>query len=160
MLKHLFLLLFLFTIVNTNAQVKVVKFAAVDRLLKSDNDTTYIVNFWATWCKPCVHELPNFGKLDSMYPGKKIRLIFISLDFVKDVKKLETFAAKKLPNQTVWLLDDPDYNLWIDKVDPSWGGSIPATLVFNNKLKYKGFYEKELDLAMLNNYLKPYFSNK
>jgi thiol-disulfide isomerase/thioredoxin len=161
MFKHLFILLFVMAVGVSRAQVvRVVKFDAVAQLLKKENDTTYILNFWATWCKPCVHELPNFEKLDSMYPGKKMKLIFISLDFVKDIKKLELFAARKLPNQTVWLLDDPDYNAWIDKVDPSWGGSIPATLVFNNKLKFKSFYEKELDLTTLNNYIKPYFSNK
>jgi len=144
---------------STAQTVQVVKFDALDALLKSSSDTTYVINFWATWCKPCVHELPGFCKMDSMYKGQKIKLILISMDFVKDVHShLEPFLKQKKMMNTVWLLNDPDYNAWIDKVDPSWGGSLPATLVFNNKMKKRTFHEEELTFEELNNTVKPYIT--
>src|ERR1039458_8222587 len=115
MLKHLIFVLFLSIGLRAGAQqVKIVTFDKMGALIKGANDTTYVVNFWASWCKPCVHELPNFGKIDSMYRGKKVKVILVSLDFVKEVHtRLEPFLKQNNILSTVWLLNDPDYNSWI-----------------------------------------------
>jgi len=62
------------------------KFEDMEPLLRLQNDTTYVVNFWATWCKPCIKEIPYFKELDSTYKDQKFKLLLVSLDFPKDVK--------------------------------------------------------------------------
>ncbi len=105
--------------------------------LLHSNDTTYVVNFWATWCKPCVEELPFFEKLITATANpngasKPIKVLLVSMDFPKDImKKLIPFVAQRKLERHVVALGDLDYNAWIDKVSTEWDGAIPFTLVYN-----------------------------
>ena len=94
---------------------RIVKFGELAKMMSQKNDTTYIFNFFATWCEPCVKEFPAFQRF-SAHDGQKIRLIFVSLDFKKDLsKQLLPFLKKHHVKNEVVLLDEPDYNSWIDK---------------------------------------------
>jgi thiol-disulfide isomerase/thioredoxin len=107
-------------------------FEALAPLFDQRSDTTYIVNFWATWCAPCVEELPYFEELTRDRGKKKYRVILVSLDFRKQLeKRLLPFVKERALRSTVVVLDDPDANAWIDRIDSAWSGAIPATLVFN-----------------------------
>jgi thiol-disulfide isomerase/thioredoxin len=100
--------------------------------LLHSNDTTYVVNFWATWCKPCVEELPFFENLIPAMANKPIKVLLVSMDFPKDIqRKLIPFVAERNLEQHVVALGDLDYNAWIDKVSTEWDGAIPFTLVYN-----------------------------
>lgn len=108
------------------------KFSDFEHWLHFDNDTTYVINFWATWCKPCVEELPYFEKLHEQYQNQKVKVVLVSLDFKKDLeKKLLPFVKSRNLKPTVIALTDSGYNNWIDKVSPAWGGAIPVTLIYN-----------------------------
>lgn len=111
--------------------------------LALQNDTTYLYNFWATWCKPCVEELPHFKRLADQYNQGPYKVVFVSLDSKKTTAKLENFVAEHLARYHVIQLTDNKYNDWLDKVDPSWSGSIPATLLL--KGSKKEFYEKQFE---------------
>lgn len=125
--------------------IQTVKFDAVQRLMNSENDTLYVVNFWATWCKPCVEELPYFERLTQKYAGKPVKVVLISLDFPNQLNtKLIPFVEKHSMQSEVWLLDEPDANAWIDKVDPSWDGAIPVTLLINKRKGVSQFIGKEI----------------
>jgi thiol-disulfide isomerase/thioredoxin len=109
--------------------------------LHSDSDTTFVVNFWATWCSPCVQELPFFLKLDSLYHDKPFKLILVSLDFKKDyLRKLEPFVRERKLERHVVVLEDNRSNYWIDDIDQSWSGAIPATLIY--RADRRAFYER------------------
>ena len=88
-------------------------------LLKMDNDTTYVVNFWATWCKPCVEELPFFEKLiaetaGSNGAGQPIKVLLVSMDFPKDYqRKLTPFVVERNRQHNVDALGDQKYANWI-----------------------------------------------
>lgn len=111
-------------------------FSALEYIFQYQNDTTYIINFWATWCKPCVEELPYFEKLIPTLEGKKARVILVSLDFKRDVNtKLLSFVKKRGLEAQVIALTDGRYGDWVGKVDPDWGGSIPATVIYNPKAR-------------------------
>lgn len=102
--------------------------------LHRKSDTTYVVNFWATWCKPCVAELPYFEQLHEAYKDEKVKVVLVSLDFPKQIdKKLVPFIEKHQLQSEVVVLLDGKYNNWIDKVDTSWEGSIPITIIYNNE---------------------------
>ena len=107
----------------------------------SSKDTVYIVNFWATWCAPCVAELPEFNALQNDYKDKPVKVLLVSLDFREDYPKLGRFLErKKMTPEVVWL-SDTNPNDYIPKVDNSWQGSIPATVVVAPGKQYKKFIE-------------------
>ncbi|UZR97610.1 TlpA family protein disulfide reductase [Chondrinema litorale] len=110
------------------------KFADIEAAFQQNNDTTYIINFWATWCAPCIAELPYFEELTEKYKDSKVKVILCSLDFPKQIEtKLVSFVEKKGLKSEVVVLLDGKYNDWIDKVSPDWSGAIPATYVYNRE---------------------------
>ncbi len=116
----------------------------VEDLMKrtANADTLYIINFWATWCGPCVKELPEFHKLYESNKERPVKLLMVSLDFKEDYqKKLPSFIRKKKMQQEVVWLNEPLPNEFIPKIEPQWQGSIPATLILYGKNEYRGFFE-------------------
>ena len=126
---------------NKDVSVNAYDYNALEPFFKQKNDTTYIINFWATWCEPCVAELPNFEKINSDYKDKKVKVILVSLDMKKQIEsKLLPFIQEKKLKSEVVLLSDADANSWIPKIDSTWSGALPATIIYN-KSKRK-FYEQ------------------
>jgi len=131
-------------------EVSNIRTADLEKILKNQENTLHVVNFWATWCAPCVRELPYFEKLSKVYDSKNVRFILVSLDFPSEVeKKLKPFLEKNRISLDVALMQDLDYDQWIAKVDPEWYGNLPATLVFNNSKKIRVFHPGEVDEAGL-----------
>jgi thiol-disulfide isomerase/thioredoxin len=130
--------------------IPIVDFSAIKPLLEKNNDTTYLINFWATWCAPCVKELPYFEKIAEELSDKKFKVILVNLDFPSHYEtRLLPFVEEKGIKSTIIVLDDPDANRWINEVDSRWTGAIPATVIYNkNKRK---FFEKEFTYDDLKN---------
>ena len=120
--------------------IKVVDYNGLEPLLAKRSDTTYVINFWATWCAPCVKELPYFEKLNAEYADKKVKVILVSLDFPDKLEKQVIPYVQKNLKSEVWLLDDADANGWIPKIDKEWSGAIPATIIYNKNKRT--FYER------------------
>lgn len=134
--------------VNENDQIEVYNFEELEKILVSDDDRIYVVNFWATWCKPCIEELPYFEALQSKH-SDKVKVLLVSLDFANKLdSQLRPFVKNKNIRSQVILLDDPYENVWIPKIDSSWTGAIPATLIFNKSKR--AFYEKSFTQEELN----------
>lgn len=108
----------------------------------SSKDTLYIVNFWATWCAPCVQELPEFNSLQKRYEGKPVKVLLVSLDFKSDYPmRLATFLQRKgITPEVVWL-SDTNPNEYIPKIENAWEGSIPATVIVHPGKQFKKFIE-------------------
>lgn len=131
-------------------RVETVKFDWYTDLISRKTDTTLVLNFWATWCVPCVAELPYFEQLRATYANRKLAVYLVSLDFVKKKDEvLVPFLEKRNIQSSVVLLNEPNYNAWIDRVDSSWSGALPATLIINNNQKLYHFLEKEVTFAEL-----------
>ncbi|WP_233268425.1 TlpA disulfide reductase family protein [Cellulophaga sp. L1A9] len=112
--------------------IAILNFNSLEPLLHTKSDKTYIVNFWAMWCAPCIKELPVFEEYEKNNPN--VEVLLVSLDFPEDIAtKLKPFLKKRGITSKVILLDDPDANSWIDKVYPKWSGAIPFTIIFNAK---------------------------
>ncbi len=124
-------------------QTRVIKFDELQKIIHSNSSAIQVINFWATWCAPCVKELPLFEKLNAQN-RENIKITLVNLDFADKLDKVNAFIARKKMNAEVILLDEIDYNLWIDKVDKHWGGAIPATLVINPQNGKRKFIEREL----------------
>ncbi len=135
--RILFIFLFTFSFYSNVKAQDLITFKTYDELntyIKENNSKPLVVNFWATWCAPCVKELPYFEKLNQENPNVKV--ILVSLDFEKQVdSKLIPFLKKKKIASTSIYLADKDYNTWLPKIDKNWSGSIPATVIFNQDKK-------------------------
>ena len=141
--------------VTKNAQVEVVNFEDLSSYLNRKDHTTYIVNFWATWCKPCIKELPYFEAITTSYPKDEVQVILVSLDFREQLETgLLPFIEKYRLQSKVLLLDDPAANDWIPKVNSNWSGAIPATLIYNQKKRQ--FYEQSFTSDSLDEALKTF----
>ncbi len=142
--------------VDESYPIKVVNFEELYPTYTNQDDILYVVNFWATWCRPCVEELPHFMEINRKYRSNpKFRMILVSLDDPANLEKsVKSFARRLKLDTRSYLLDDiKRMNDWIPSVDKGWTGSIPATLFIKNgkTLKFsEGVLSKEeLEEALL-----------
>ena len=124
--------------------LKVTDFEGLKPYLHKKTDTTYVVNFWATWCKPCVEEMPAFQKLRKEYEEKPFKLLLVSMDFPSQIdSRLKPYIKENGIRAQVIVLDDPDSDAWISKVSEKWSGALPGTLIYNRD--NRAFYEKTFE---------------
>ena len=147
MLKKLCSLLFLSGIGFSNAEGQDIpkwKISDLEAYIKNSNKPT-VVNFWATFCKPCIKEIPHFQKLVSQYEKDSVQLLLVSLDMPEMYpEKIKTFANKFKITVPVIFLDETNADIFCPVIDEKWSGAIPATLFINNKIGYRKFFEKEM----------------
>lgn len=125
------------------AQVKEVKFEELEDYFSKTNDTLYVINFWATWCKPCVEELPYFEKLHQQFLNRPIAVLLVSLDFAKNLEsKVVPFVRERKLKSQVFFLHQPQGHEWMNTISQKWSGAIPATYIVRNNREEEGFYER------------------
>ena len=142
---------FLLVVFSFSAYSQNVKLLNIDQLnerVKKGKDSTYVVNFWATWCAPCIKELPHFEKLQADYKADKVKVLLVSVDFKSKLSSaVVPFVKRKNLKNEVFLLNESSPQEYIDRIDPSWSGSSPATLfITGNKRK---FVESEFSYEQL-----------
>ncbi|RLZ06544.1 TlpA disulfide reductase family protein [Faecalibacter macacae] len=118
-----------------NAQeVKVIKYEELFQMVNQPTDQLIAVNFWATWCGPCVEEMPHFVEVSEQYKeNPNFKILFVSMDRVKQLEKVKQFINDYKINAEVVLLDDNKrMNEWIPAIDKSWSGNIPVTVFYQN----------------------------
>jgi thiol-disulfide isomerase/thioredoxin len=154
MKERIFLLILIGVSLVSNAQaIKVVKIDALEETYTRPNDTTYVVNFFATWCGPCMKEIPVFNAFNERHKNSQIQLLFVSLDNPAAPKKLATAVKKAGMQAPVLLLDESNDFAWLPKLDKRWQGSIPATMIINSKKRINVFLETPMEEGDLEKYL-------
>ncbi|MCK0161934.1 TlpA family protein disulfide reductase [Allomuricauda sp. F6463D] len=137
---------------NSDVKFPVYDFDGLEPMLHKQDDRIYIINFWATWCQPCIEEMPYFEKVYKEQKHNNVELVLVNLDMPNMWKtRLEPYVEKNKIQGTVVILDDPKQNDWIPKVSEEWGGGIPATLIYNKDRRtfYEhGFTYEELNEAL------------
>jgi thiol-disulfide isomerase/thioredoxin len=138
------------------AQVKMLSLTQLQKRI-SNPDTVYVVNFWATWCKPCIEELPYFEKLRTTYKNQPLKILLVSMDFQSKLPAVKTFAAKHKLGSEVYLAARKSDQELIDAIDKEWSGALPGTLLVNRKKGIRIFKEQEFTYNELNKF---YQTNK
>lgn len=137
--------------------VTVVKFEQLKQMVSQPNDTLYVVNFWATWCAPCIKELPQFEAVRQAYAHKKVNVLLVNMDSKQDLnKKVNPFVRNRKIRSRVVLLDEPDLNTWVDKLAPEWSGALPMTLIMNSKQNVRQFIGKPVKEGELESIITQY----
>lgn len=135
-------------------EIRVVKIEELKKVYIKPNDTTYIINFFATWCGPCMMEMPILNKFYSEHQNTNMQLLFVSLDNAGTLKKLPVKLKKLGVEAPVYLLNESSDFSWLPYIDSRWQGSIPATMVVNHKKNVKAFFETPMEKGQLEFYLK------
>ncbi|WP_264524294.1 MULTISPECIES: TlpA family protein disulfide reductase [unclassified Flavobacterium] len=142
------LVLFAFSVSGYSQNVKLLNIDQLNERIKNGKDSTYVVNFWATWCAPCIKELPHFEKLKADYKSDKLAVLLVSVDFKSKLKSaVVPFVKRKGLKNEVFLLNESSPQEYIDRIDPNWSGSIPATLFI--KEDKRKFIESEFTYDQL-----------
>ena len=131
-------------------ETKLLSLNQLEQRLSLGKDTVFVINFWATWCAPCVKEIPNFDKLQSFYQDKPLKVILISVDFKSKLEKVVApFVKRNQIKSEVYVLNEQSEQDYIDRVSKQWSGSLPATLIINRQKGIRDFYEQEFTYEQL-----------
>lgn len=143
--KFLLLICLVFPLALSAQKVNLLTVDQLEQRLKSGKDTVFIVNFWATWCAPCIEELPYFERFSTAKKQELVRVLLISLDFKSKMESsVKPFVKKMNLHNDVYLLNEKNQQTYIDRIDKNWSGAIPATLIISPKLKSRQLIEKQL----------------
>jgi thiol-disulfide isomerase/thioredoxin len=126
--------------------IRMVKITDVENIIAASRKPL-IVNMWATWCKPCVEEIPYFIEevRKRNEKGDSIDLLLVSLDFKEAFpSQIKTFTEKRKFTAPVVWLDETNADYFCPKIDLKWSGAIPASLFVNNKTGYRHFIEEQI----------------
>jgi thiol-disulfide isomerase/thioredoxin len=126
---------------------------ALEQRVAASPDTLFVLNFWATWCRPCIEEMPFFDNAGEAYAAQRVKVIFVSLDLKSELPRLTTFLRKRRFKAEVCWLDEPKIQTKIDAVSPEWTGAIPATLFVHGTSQTRRFHEGDYDQQGLNSEL-------
>lgn len=149
-MNKLFLtLVFVVSVFALQAQdFKKIKLAELKQVVNPKDDAIYVINFWATWCRPCIKELPYFERLQKKYANQNVKVILVAVE--DSEQKVKIFTKKKKIQSKVLLLDESKSDVWIPVVDKGWDGAIPVTLFINGKSKKREFHMGDMTEADLN----------
>jgi thiol-disulfide isomerase/thioredoxin len=153
MKKLLYIMLLAPLAISGQNNIPVMNFQELEPRLHLNDGNTWVVNFWASWCAPCVKEMPYFEKIGADYADKGVKILLVSLDFVNHLEqRVMPFIEEHNIGSEVILLDDPRANNWIPKVSEKWSGALPATLIFNEN--HRSFYEQTFTFEQLEAVIK------
>jgi thiol-disulfide isomerase/thioredoxin len=156
------MLMFLTGQAYAQREVQILRFDQIEARLRDPNETRFlVVNFWATWCKPCVKELPYFEKLRAEYAPQGVDVLLLSVDFPEDFeKRVRSFVKERGLESEVICINESNANSFIDRIDPSWSGAIPATLLVAPGGRYVAFHAGEFTYESLVEFVKPHLTTK
>jgi len=143
---------------ETNELIIYQSFSEFEYELTKTNDKVHVINFWATWCKPCVKELPYFEQLHDNYKDKNVEVNLVSIDMENQIEShLKPFIKEHNLQSRLLLLLDSNRNEWMPKVDKNWSGGIPITVIYNKEeslfldFAFSDYQELELYLKQFTN---------
>src|SRR5215203_4460215 len=149
-----FILSFIILSLNVTAQeIPKWKIQDLENYIR-EADKPLIVNFWASFCKPCIEEIPYFQRHVKKYQGKGVELLLVSLDLKEDYSKIEKFATKYKFTSSIVYLNETNADIFCPKIDEKWSGAIPASLFVNNRTGYRKFFEDQLSEKKLEQEIK------
>lgn len=138
----------------SDISLEIYDYDGLEPLINKEDEKIHVVNFWATWCAPCVKELPYFEEINAEY-NDRVEVLLVSLDFPRNYdSKLKPFMKKHDLKSKVIAFDDVNQNRWIPAINENWTGALPATIIYNKNKRQ--FYEQSFTKEELETELKSF----
>lgn len=109
--------------------VKTVTPAELSELRKNATGKTLLVNFWATWCGPCVAEFPELLKTWRMYRKRPFEFVTVSINYPDEEKGVRKFLEEQHASGRNLLFGTMDPYESMKAFDPGWNGGVPCTML-------------------------------
>ncbi len=153
-MRYLILTILLFCCIHSRAQkIDLINLEHLKAIIESPGDKLKVINFWASWCRPCIMEMPYFEAIDQA----SAQVYFVTVDHPDDLEKALRMVQRNNIRSKVFLLDESDADKYITSINKDWTGAIPATLFVDARGR-QYFFEKAFDKPELENFVKRYSS--
>ncbi len=115
-------------------------------LRKNTTGKTLLVNFWATWCAPCVEEFPDLQNTWRMYRKRPFELVTVSVNYPDEEKAVRAFLEAQHASTKNYLPATMDPSELVQAFDPEWSGGVPYSMIIapDGKVLYKGHGRLEI----------------
>jgi len=137
--------LFLFSVCgNSPLTLKYGNAAEIMEQAKSHTDREVVLlNFWATWCKPCVKEFPMIVELSRNYKKRGLIVYFISVDWLENEDQVKIFLKAQGVKGISYIKDRQNDELFINDISNSWSGAVPFTILIDKQGNLAEQWESE-----------------
>lgn len=130
----------------SNAEIRVVGVDSVRQTLLDHRGDVVILNFWATWCGPCIEEMPHLAQIVQKHGSKGVKVIAVSVDDLDTLdSSVKPFVADHAYPFTFLIKEETRagaYETFVNAVNPEWGGGVPATFIYDRRGEQRiAFYE-------------------
>lgn len=128
---------------NAHAQEPVVEEVTIEQfqqILQDGEAALKVVNFWATWCAPCLEEFPDFIRLGKDLADQGVEVFFVSMDFEDEKPAVEAFLAEQGYSETSYLRVGKDQE-FITAIQEEWTGALPATFLYSQNGSLVDFWQ-------------------
>lgn len=118
-----------------DSPIEILKYEDFFEKVKKNDGKLYLANFWATWCKPCIEELPDFVATNDHYKtDPNFKMYLVSMDNAKNIddKVMPFLENNKITIESLLMDDNKRMDTWISLVNEDWSGAIPATVLYKD----------------------------
>lgn len=123
--------------------------AGYGKLLAASKGKVVLVDFWATWCSPCIEEIPQLVRLEVKYRRRGLRLITVSCDETgEEAGALKFLHEHRVPGPR-YVKRAADDEKFIDFVNAKWSGALPALFLYDKSGRLARSFIGETDMAAL-----------
>ncbi len=103
---------------------------ALKAILQEERGNVVVLNLWATWCAPCLTEIPDLQKLEADMADQNVSLIGIAVDEPRgNTRHIETMRDQRFPGFRTYARDNRDTDYLVSVVDPAWNEVVPTTYI-------------------------------
>jgi thiol-disulfide isomerase/thioredoxin len=119
--------------------------AGLEALRKNDSGKLRLVNFWATWCEPCVTEFPELVIINRMYRKRDFEFVTVAANYPDEKRKVLDFLQKQQASNKNFLFGENDKFKMMTAFDPNWQGGLPYTVLLSPKGQVLYHKQGEID---------------
>ncbi|XOV92622.1 MAG: TlpA family protein disulfide reductase [Bacteroidota bacterium] len=134
-------------------EINLISLESLNGIINTPDNKLKVINFWASWCRPCILEIPYFEAVDK----SQAKVYFVTVDHPEDMEKAMKMVERIQVKSPVFLLNERDTDKYIKSISIDWSGAIPATLFVDARGR-RYFHEQAFDKPELDKFVKKYSS--
>jgi len=143
------------SVASFNEEIPVVDEVWLKNKIENRNGKILFINFWATWCVPCVEEFPDLVKIFNEHKDSDFEFLSVSVDLPSDIEtKVKPFLTKQSAGFPVVVVDEKKVDEVINLINPEWNGAVPVTVIYDENGNRKEFISEAKDYEFFNKSIK------